>query len=354
MSERSAVELSPAGRATSSGRAAVVVVNWNGREDTLACLASLQSIDYAPLDVLVVDNGSTDGSVPAIRAAFPRVGLIETGRNLGFAGGNNAGIEAALAAGADFVLLLNNDTVVSPGLLRELIVVARSAPDIAAVSPKIYYQAEPKRVWYAGSRWVSRRATFEHIGQDTVDSGEAEDGQPVETEYACGCAMLLPAAALRRVGLLDDALFLLYEETDWCFRARRAGLRCLFAPRARLWHKVSASFGGRRSPLYTYFDVRNRLLWAERHLPPGQRARVWLWALGRACEPLPGALKALALLGRLRLREAYWEARDCWHDVRRWHRPAARAMRRATWQGVLDYLRRRFGDCPPAMRTPSV
>jgi hypothetical protein len=128
----------------------------------------------------------------------------------------------------------------------------------------------------------------------------------------------------------------------------------LFAPRARLWHKVSASFGGRRSPLYTYFDVRNRLLWAERHLPAGERARVWLWALGRACEPLTGVLDPLALLGRLRLRAAYWEARTWWDDVRGWQRPAARATRRATRQGLLDYMRRRFGDCPPAMRAPSV
>jgi GT2 family glycosyltransferase len=340
----------PPGGEHASGRVAVVVVNWNGRDDTLACLASLQAVEYAPLDILVVDNGSTDGSVAAVRAEFAGVSLIETGRNLGFAGGNNVGIEAALAAGAEFVLLLNNDTVVSPALVGELVSVARAAGDVAAVSPKIYYQAEPRRVWYAGSRWVAARATFEHVGQGTVDDGEPGSAAPVETEYACGCAMLLPAAALHRVGLLDLDMFLLYEETDWCFRARRAGLRCLVAPRAHMWHKVSASFGGRQSPLYAYFDVRNRLLWAERYLPLAARVRVWLWALARVCEPLSGGLAPLSALARLHGRAGYWEARAWLRELRTCRRPGPRALRRASRRGLLDYLRRRFGDCPPRVR----
>ena len=336
-----------------TARIAIVVVNWNGREDTLACLASLREVDYSPLDVVVVDNGSSDRSVPAIRAAFPEVRVIEAGRNLGFAGGNNVGIEAVLAEGADYVLLLNNDTVVSPDLVRELVTVAQASPDVAAVSPKIYYQTEPGRVWYAGARWVPERATFEHVGQGTLDDGDHGDGQPLETAYACGCAMLVPAAVLRRVGLLDSELFLLYEETDWCFRARRLGLRCLIAPRATVWHKVSASFGGRLSPLYAYFDMRNRLLWAKRHLSRAERARVWRGALGGVCEPLTGAFAAMALLARGRPRAAYREARAWSRDLRSWRHPDARALRRAARRGMLDYLRRRFGDCPPGIRSSS-
>lgn len=331
----------------------IVVVNWNGREDTLACLASLRTLDEGPLDVLVVDNGSTDGSVPAIRAGFPEVELIETGRNLGFAGGSNIGIEAALAREAEFILLLNNDTVVSPGVVRELVAVARAMPDVAAVSPKIYYHADPTRVWYAGARWVAALARFEHIGKETLEDGVQSDGQPMDTEYACGCAMLLPARSLRRVGLLDTGLFLLYEEVDWCFRARRAGLRCLVVPRARVWHKVSASFGGKLSPLYMYFDVRNRLFWAERHLTRPGRAWVWFWTLGRTCEPLTSLLLVSAMLARFRLRAAVWEMLTLSRHVRGWRLPAARALRRAARQGILDYVRRRRGDCPASIRALS-
>ena len=330
-----------------------MVVNWNGCEDTLACLASLQAVDYAPLDLLVVDNGSTDGSVPAIRAAFPDVEVIETGRNLGFAGGGNAGIEAALTRGVEFVLLLNNDTVVSPGFVRELVEVARATPDVAAVSPKIYYHADPTRVWYAGARWVAAHATFEHVGQGTLDGDDHGDGRPVDTDYACGCAMLVPAAVLRRVGPFDSDLFLLYEEVDWCFRARRLGLRSLLAPRAAVWHKVSTSFGGRQSALYMYFDVRNRLVWAKRHLPRTARASVWLWTLGRVCEPLTGLFVVVALLVRFRVRPAARQLRAWSTDVRGWRRPGVRALRRAARQGMLDYLRRRLGDCPPAIRALS-
>ena len=134
-------------------RVAVIVLNWNGREDTLECLRSIRSIAYSNFGVIVVDNGSTDGSVAAIRASQPSVEVIDTGENLGFAGGNNVGIRRALELGADYVLLLNNDTVVDPGLLRAFVAAAALHPEAGAFGAKIYFHSEPTRIWYAGARW---------------------------------------------------------------------------------------------------------------------------------------------------------------------------------------------------------
>ena len=255
----------------------VVVLNWNGRDDTLACLESVDKITHPDFRVIVVDNGSADDSVDAIRATFPEVELIETGANLGFSGGNNVGIKRAPQLGADYVLLLNNDTVVDPGLLDAFVAAARCFPDAGVFSAKIYFHAEPNRIWYAGARWSARATRFEQVGEGVLDDG-ISFSTICETDYACGCAFFVPAARLREIGLLDDNFFLYFEETDWCYRAREAGYPSIFVPEAKLWHKVSVSFGGEGSPLALYFQTRNRLLWAKRHAALPRRFGVYVGA----------------------------------------------------------------------------
>lgn len=318
---------------------AVVVLNWNGCDDTLACLDSLAMVSYANLSVIVVDNGSSDGSVGAIRARHPAVQVIETGRNLGFAGGNNVGIRHALEHGADYVLLLNNDTEVDPGLVDAFVAAARRHPQAAAFGARIYFHAEPRRIWYAGAVWNADTARFEQVGEGLIDDGAAFETEG-ETAYACGCAMFVPAQRLCDLGLLDERYFLYFEETDWCFRARAAGYPSIFVPSARLWHKVSAAVGGEGSPLMLYFVTRNRLLWARRHGSAAQRKAVRQAALRalwyRFVVPLT---RPDAALGRgLRLR--WWALRAAWRD------PYNRAM----WLGLRDYALRRFGDCPDEIR----
>src|SRR5436190_7401977 len=132
---------------------AVIVLNWNGRDDTLACLESLAGLNYDNFQVMVVDNGSTDGSVGAIRPRFPGVEIIETGRNLGFAEGNNVGIRLALDRGMDYVFLLNNDTVVDPSLLSELVAAAERCPEGGIFGAQILYHSDPLKIWFAGARW---------------------------------------------------------------------------------------------------------------------------------------------------------------------------------------------------------
>ena len=332
----------------------VVVLNWNGRMDTLACLDSLADVTYPNWEVIVVDNGSEDGSVEAIRKAHPAATVIESAENLGFAGGNNLGLEAALRRSADFILLLNNDTIVAPDVLSAFVTAAREHPDAGAYSGRIYFLSDPQRLWYAGTRWSPPDAAFEHIGQGVVDGGNSFE-EVRETDYACGCAMFLRASAVRGIGPLDERFFLLFEETDWCSRAKRAGLRSLFVPQARLWHRVSAALGGRGVPLYEYFYTRNRLLYARMHLGRGRRAAVWLntvgtiSALGRIMD-----VACQLLTGRCRARQASWAVAAAVSEWRKNRRdPGGRLANRARLQGIRDYLAGRFGNCPSWVRAAS-
>lgn len=320
----------------------IIVLNWNGGDDTLQCMESLQALRYTKVKFVLVDNGSTDGSVQRVREAKlarPPF-IIETHANLGFAEGNNVGIRHALANGADFVLLLNNDTVVAPDLLDELVAAAQASPRAAVLSCKIFYFDDPQRIWYAGARWLAQRRHFEHVGIGQLD-GPAFD-VPSETGYASGCAFFMRADALRDIGLLDARYFLTYEESDLCYRARDAGWSVLYAPRGRLWHKVSASFGGAESPLQLYFYSRNSLLWAERHLP----RRDWLALLAHV---LRDALRVdLGPSGAAsRPRRAIWAWGAAWRRVRR---GGTDPHARARWLGLCDYLTRRFGNCPDEVR----
>jgi len=315
----------------------IVVLNWNGRDDTLACLASVERLAYPNLKVHVVDNGSSDGSVHAILAQFPKVDVIQTGSNLGYAGGNNAGMRRALETGAMYVLLLNNDTVVDPGLLRAFVSAAQREPQAAAFSAKIFFYDEPDRIWYAGARWDGKASCFFQVGE-----GERDDQERFatisETAYACGCAFFVSAKRLREIGLLDEDFFLYFEETDWCYRARRRGYPSVFVPEAKLWHKVSVSFGGERSPLALYFLTRNRLLWARRHAELGTRVRLYARTVGmlarRFLSPLADPRGASSP------RERWWALRSAFRDARN----------RACLLGAKDFVFGRLGDCPQSVR----
>lgn len=317
----------------------IIILNWNGRDDTLACLASVAQINYPSFRVIVVDNGSTDNSVDAIRTAFPAVDLIETGKNLGFAGGNNVGIRCALELGADYVFLLNNDTEVDPGLLDAFAVAAERYPNAGVFGGKIYYHAEPQRIWYAGARWNQDTARFDQVGEGELDDGRTYSAA-CETDYACGCAFLLPAARLREIGLLDEDFFLYFEETDWCFRAKKAGHPSIFVPEAKLWHKVSVSFGGEGSPLALYFITRNRLLWARRHAGMPMRLRVYRMAVRSLVARCGAALAGRRTGDTFTLRHWWWSVREAFADPRN----------RAYFFGFRDFWLRRFGDCPPVVR----
>ncbi|HZL84194.1 MAG TPA: glycosyltransferase family 2 protein [Candidatus Krumholzibacteria bacterium] len=248
----------------------VVVLSWNGREDTLACVESVLALDYPRFRTLVVDNASTDGTVDALRQRFgSRVDVLRNGANLLYAGGMNVGIEQARRTGTDYVLLLNNDIVLDPGMLRAL--VASAAPDerIAAAGPKIYYSAEPQRLWFAGGEMSLWRGWPRHTGLREMDRGQHD--QPRDVDYLTGCAVLVRAKSFDDVGLLDAGFRMYAEDADWCLRARAKGYRLRYAPDARMWHKVSASAGAR-----SWFKIRRRFRSQIRLLARHARWYHWL------------------------------------------------------------------------------
>lgn len=225
---------------------AVVILTWNGKDLTLDCLRSLEAVPTPGLRVVVVDNASSDGTVEAIRGRYgERVEIVETGANLGFAGGNNKGIEHALAGGADLVLLLNNDTVVDPGFVDALAAAMRDAPAVGVAGPKIYYHVPPDRIWFAGGVISMWRGTARHIGIREVDRGQYD--RPRDVDYITGCAMMVRRSVFERVGVLDTGYRAYFEDSDFCMRARRAGFGIRYVPSARVWHKISSSTGGQLS-----------------------------------------------------------------------------------------------------------
>jgi GT2 family glycosyltransferase len=274
-----------------SARVTAVVLGWNGRDDTLACLRSLRGATYPELSVVVVDNASTDGGPDAVAAEFSEVRLIRLDENRGFAGGVNAGVAAALAADADHVLLLNNDAIVDPGFVEPL--VDALEPGVGAACSQVL-DADGSRIWYAGADYDPRRGhQGRHTGYGAPPIPAGVD--PYDTDRACGAAMLVPRAALEDVGLLDEALFAYAEDVDWSVRARRAGLRIVVVPASTVRHRVSSSTGGASSPDSLYYALRNGLAVAERVAPLGR------WGTLRRRAEAAGAFSVQALRSRSRL-----------------------------------------------------
>jgi GT2 family glycosyltransferase len=249
---------------------AVVIVNWNGRSLLDACLGSILKQAPPPESIFLVDNGSTDGSVEHVRAAWPSVSVLETGgANLGFAGGNNVGIRAALAAGADAILLLNNDAQLLPGALDRLdSALQRGGPGVSAAAPKILYRSTPDIIWAAGGRFDWWRGVAVDRGLNERDTGQYDRAEAVQS--ATACCLLVRSEAFRDVGLLDETYFMYFEDADFSARLGRMGRKITYEPQARVLHDVFGSSGGapdRPSRLALYYSTRNRALFITRHAP---------------------------------------------------------------------------------------
>jgi len=223
-------------------RVLAIVLNYNGRELTLATLESLAAVAHAGLEVLVVDNGSSDGSDEAVAERFPAVRRLRTELNLGISGGLNLGFRVGLAEGHDFLMPMNNDVEVAPEMLDELLRVAEAQPRAGAIGPKCYYHADRGRLWSAGGRIRFREAVTRERGMGEVDRGQYDRDERVD--YLNGACLLIRREAMRETGLWDPVYQVSVEDADWCARMVRQGWQCWYAHRARLWHMVSPTTGG--------------------------------------------------------------------------------------------------------------
>lgn len=281
----------------------IIMLNWNGLDDTLGCLASLGRAEVGSykLHTLVVDSASALDPCPAIAASFPAVQVVRLARNLGFAGGCNTGAELALAAGADYIVLLNNDTVVAPGFLPPLIGYLADHPETGVVGPLIAYADRPDTLWFAGATFglATGRSPHRGLGRPLADAPD----RPFASDFISGCCMALRARDVRRYGLFDAGYFAYYEDVELCVRLRWAGLGAVCVPASLIRHKVSASSGreGRPGPFAYYFGIRNRMATVRRHGSVAERLTFLL-----AASPLRVAYYLLALSARRRWKELAW------------------------------------------------
>jgi GT2 family glycosyltransferase len=235
----------------------VIVLSWNGKNDTLECLASLRQLTYPNARIVVVDNASSDGTGDALRSAFPNIELIVNNSNLRFAGGNNVGIRRALERGAEYVLMLNNDTVVDPKFLSRLVEAAQSNKQIGIVGPKICYFDDPRRIWFAGGLIKWWRGRVAHIGIREVDNGGYD--ATTEVDYITGCCMLIKREVIETIGMLDERYYIYGEDVDLCIRASQSGYESLYVPSSRVWHKLSASTKGHLSWFKNWNKLKSQL-----------------------------------------------------------------------------------------------
>lgn len=287
----------------------VVVVNWNGRDVLPDCLRSLRDAGYPGLRVIVVDNASQDTSLAHARRHHPEVEILEAGENRRWAGGNNVALSRLLAEGLpqDYVLLLNNDTIVPQGSLERLVRALAAEPGAWAATPRICYQEDPARAWYDGGRVGRYTGWIRHDGIRQL-TGRLP-GESRFVEYGTGCALLLSRRAILTCGLLDEGFYFYGEDADYCLRLRAAGGEILHVPRALILHRVSASLGV-GSPRKAYLRSRAHLKLLRRHWPARLR-------------PVLAATQA-----------AYFAGHAAWHL---WHGRSATAL--ALVRGALDELR---------------
>jgi len=285
-------------------KVAIIILNWNNYADTKECLESLENLTYQNYEIIVVDNGSTDGSAARLQAEFPQHKFIKNEENLGFAGGNNLGIRYAWKRGAEYFWILNNDTIVAPGALTALVTAVKGDSSIGIAGSRILDYQHPERTLSSGGVMQPWKGTAGGHSRGFQDDND----QWLEVDCVSGSSMLVNRMAVKAVGLLDERYFLCVEEVDWCMRMRREGWKVVYVPSSKVWHKVSQTIGG-SSPLMYYYMTRNQLLFFAQYFPSALP-----FALARS------VLRMIRLLG-----------------LRRW------AQFRAAFRGCLDWGMGRYG-----------
>jgi GT2 family glycosyltransferase len=308
----------------------IVILNWNGSKDTLACLKSLEEQTDQDFHLLLVDNASTDGSYEKICPLFPKVEWIINSQNEGFAKGNNIAIKKALEKGADLILLLNNDTVAAPDMVEKFKKGHLLYPD-ALISGKIINFFNPKILDHLGGNYNIKKSNFDLLGhlEDEKDFQEAI----FNLDYLCGCALMVPKAVFEKIGFLDEDFFLYFEDADFSIRAKKAAFRLAVFPEAQVFHKVSQSSKGKFHQ--AYFFWRNRLLFLKKHGHYLDRNQLFKKILAKEIWKI--------LRHTIAKRIQYFVS----NQKKKEELKVKIATLRAALMGIKDYADKRFGP-PPA------
>jgi len=292
----------------------VIVLNNNSQDDTVSCLNSLNQSDYENFKILLLNMAPGQNSLDFFKKEYPQIQIIPLMENLGYAGNNNVGIKAALDQGAEWLLILNNDTVLDPSCLSSLVEAGCRESRIGIVGPMVYHFDEPNVIQSAGGV-LERHWNCIHLGFNETDQGQFKSVRQVD--WLSGCAILVRRALIKQVGAFDPDYFLYWEETEWCIRASQAGWKIVHVPNAKLWHKgVKRNY--EPQPYVTYYMTRNSLFTLSKHKAP---LSVRILAIGRILKTLLS-----------------WSLKPRWR-YKREHRDAM-------WRGVVDFFHHRVGPMP--------
>ena len=245
----------------------IVVLTWNNFADTAECLQSLAQLNFPRYNIILVDNGSTDGSIERLQSTFPEVNIIRNDRNLGYAGGNNIGINHALSHGAEYLLILNNDTIVDRNLAAELVSITRACNNLGVLGCANYYYDNRKKIQFSGGMIDWKTGDVIDTTRHKIDKGHFKALREVDT--VAGSCLFIPATVIRVVGSFDERYFLTFEESDLCCRVKKAGYRVYTCMNAIIWHKVSVTGKSQKEGINVlkYYAVRNRFLFLYKNSP---------------------------------------------------------------------------------------
>jgi GT2 family glycosyltransferase len=288
-----------------------IILNWNQPQMTMECLDSLTRSVYPNNTIVVVDNGSKDGSPEIIRSHYPNIKLLVMTENLGFCEGNNVGMRYALDQGADYLFLLNNDTVVAPDMLTRLVEACQEDTKAGMAGPTMYYHDEPNKIAAAGGIVDRSRARFWNRMDGVLDPIN-NDAPTEDVDFIVSCAVLARRETVLRIGLLDNRYFINGDDIDWGLKAIESGYKVLYVPNAKMWHKISAAMGN-GSPATTYYITRNNFLifgthlqgWRRLHAQVLNTTRTMRTLLAWSIKPKYRNLKRHRSANLLALRDAY-------------------------------------------------
>jgi hypothetical protein len=243
-------------QSTIEPKVAATILNYNRWRDTLECVTSLQKCLYPSVEIILVDNGSTDGSFEQLKEAFPKVDIIATGKNLGYAEGINTALVCAQKKNPKYILVLNNDTVVEPDFLSPLVAAMEENGNTAAACGTIYCHHERTKIWYGGGKLIPWRGLAIHEQKGLVVEPSSLNG-PRKVSFVTGCMLLFRASLLEEIGYIDERFFMYLDDVEWSARILAKGYDLLYVPKAVIYHKV---LGEKESAFKLYYSVRNRLL----------------------------------------------------------------------------------------------